>query len=496
MTGTTPVVVVGGGIAGLVVARDLAADGVRVRLVEAAAHLGGCVAAHVVGGLALDAGAESFATRSPAVGALVRELALGDRVVTPAASGAWVHSARGTFPLPRTGLLGIPADLRTPELRAVLGHSGVARAALDRLLPRGAGLGAGRAGGPASLGRLVRVRQGRRVLERLVGPVVAGVHAADAERVDLDAVAPGLREAVLAHGSLARAVAALRERAPAGAAVASLDGGLHTLVTALEADLARLGVEVLLGARVTALHGPAPGEPPGRRARWQVALTMADGGPVTLAADDVVLAVPGPVAGGLLAVPGAVGGTTAVCLATLVLDAPELDAAPRGTGVLVAAGTPGVTAKALTHATAKWAWLARAAGPGRHVVRLSYGRHDDGGPPRPPTADLALADASTLLGVPIRADRLVALAVRDWPAGLPHVAPGHRAAAQAARVDVERRPGLWAAGAWVAGTGLAAVVADARALAARMLTTRMLTTHVLADQVPADPDRSQGVPGR
>ena len=51
--------------------------------------------------------------------------------------------------------------------------------------------------------------------------------------------------------------------------------------------------------------------------------------------------------------------------------------------MLVAPGsTPGaVRAKALTHATAKWPWLARrvrdAAGPGWHVVRLSYGRIGD-----------------------------------------------------------------------------------------------------------------------
>ncbi|MFP3340697.1 protoporphyrinogen oxidase, partial [Micrococcus sp. SIMBA_131] len=45
-----------------------------------------------------------------------------------------------------------------------------------------------------------------------------------------------------------------------------------------------------------------------------------------------------------------------IALATLVVEAAGRDDAPRGTGVLVGAGTD-VAAKALTHATAKWAWL-------------------------------------------------------------------------------------------------------------------------------------------
>ena len=59
--------VVGGGVAGLTAARDLAVAGLRVTLVEAADHFGGAVGAHEVAGLVLDSGAESFATRSDAV---------------------------------------------------------------------------------------------------------------------------------------------------------------------------------------------------------------------------------------------------------------------------------------------------------------------------------------------------------------------------------------------------------------------------------------------
>ena len=148
-----------------------------------------------------------------------------------------------------------------------------------------------------------------------------------------------------------------------------------------------------------------------------------------------------------------------VSVVTLVLDAPDLDAAPRGTGVLVAPDA-GVAAKGLTHATAKWAWLA-ASVPGRHVVRLSYGR---GGARPEPEVATALADASVALGVRLTRRNLVGWARSDWPTGLGAPPPGHRDRMVALRRDLPR--GLWVTGAWVAGTGLAAVVADARATAA------------------------------
>ena len=104
-------------------------------------------------------------------------------------------------------------------------------------------------------------------------------------------------------------------------------------------------------------------------------------------------------------------------LVTLVLDAPGLDAAPRGTGVLVAADAPGVTAKALTHSTAKWSWLAEQAG-GRHVVRLSYGRAGAANPldgrSDAEVAELALADASLLLGVQLDERMLRASGRTEW----------------------------------------------------------------------------------
>ena len=462
-------VVVGGGVAGLVAARELALAGLRPLVLEAWRSPGGVVGRHEVDGLALDAGAESFATRGGVVAALADELGLADRVVTPERHGAWVRLPSGAGPLPRTGLLGIPADPWAADVRRTIGLAGSLRAALDRLLPARVGTADG-----TTLGALVRARAGRRVLDRLVRPVVAGVHAAEPDDVAADAVAPGLLAAVRREGSLARGVTALRALAPAGSAVAGFRGGLHVLVDALAADLAARGGAVRTGAAVRTVTRAGDG----------FAVTLdgpggPDGAAETLTTPRLVVATPRAV--DLLAgvAPGLTGLTTDpgadIVLVTLVLDAPALDAAPRGTGVLVARGVAGVRAKALTHATAKWAWLAEAAGPGRHVVRLSYGRagEDTGAADALPRdldalTDLALRDAAAVLGVPLRREQVRAAARVRWRQGLPVPSAAHRETVRRVRAAVAEVPGLAVVGAWVSGNGLASVVPDARAAAAAL----------------------------
>ena len=403
--------VVGGGIAGLVVARRLAMAGESVTLLEASDHLGGTVARHTVGGIDLDAGAESFAIRGGTVAALATELGLGAEIVAPSAAGAWLQPAVGMpVPLPATSLLGIPGTPLAADVIAVVGQAGALRGELDALIPS---LWARKS---LSLGTLVRRRMGNAVLEKLVAPVVHGVHSVHPDDLPLDRV-PGLRAAFAQQGSLAAAVRSLRAAAPAGAAVSGIRGGIHRLVTELTADLVTYGVDVQLERRVDSLEGLD--------------------GTVVLAAPFESLRERGPVTG------------RRVVLATLVVDAPALDAAPRGTGLLVADGAP-VAARALTHATAKWDWLRERAG-GRHVLRLSYDVEPEA------LHDTARRDASELLGVELTEASVVDFARVEWVRPVASVGPS------------PVPPGGVVVGETVAGSGLAGIVAQANAAADELL---------------------------
>ena len=154
-----------------------------------------------------------------------------------------------------------------------------------------------------------------------------------------------------------------------------------------------------------------------------------------------------------------------------MLDAPALDAHPRGTGALVAVGTPGVTAKALTHVTAKWAWIDALTPPGRHVLRLSFGRAGE----QVPTLELsdaelqalALHDAGAILGVDLADAPVHGFARTLWSDGLSPATIGAPERIRQVRERVQQTTGLDVTGGWLSGTGLASVIPDALAAGIR-----------------------------
>jgi oxygen-dependent protoporphyrinogen oxidase len=261
-------------------------------------------------------------------------------------------------------------------------------------------------------------------VEHLVAPVVRGVHSISPYELAVDRANPGLRAALLREGSLSHAVASLRERATAGSQVAGFRGGMFRLVDVLLSDLERFGVPIRFGVDVGDVT------PEGLR---------ANGEPLI---GDVLIAAPGVAAA---SAPGRI-----VTVVTLIVDQPELDAAPRGTGVLVSAGAPGVDTRAMTHLTVKWPWLAERTG-GLHALRLSY----DGAPGSDGDADLvsrAAVDAGTLLGMPLAP--VVDAASITW----------ERAVPRTHAVD-----GMHYIGESGAGTGLVSVIAQAESEADSLL---------------------------
>lgn len=484
------VAVIGAGAAGLVAAREFAGVGFAVDVYEAADTPGGAVRSAEVAGVRLDLGAESFATRGGHVRALIDELGLGGDVVEPGtgAGGAWLAGLPGgrTAPLPKGGLLGIPATPFAADVRRIIGWGGAWRAYLvDTFKPV---LTIGHA---ASLGKLVRSRLGNTIADRLVAPVTSGVYSADPDDIAPDVAAPGLGGAITKTGRLFSAVDQLqRERrevakAP-GSAVQGIAGGMGRLIDALIDDLATHGVTFRTATQVERLEHDgawrvvtsADAREHPDAAESDAAENADDEGdePDAPAYDAVFVATDegtarhllAPHAEGLAPAPSHDG--PAVAVATLVLDAPQLDAAPRGTGVLTVPGS--FRAKALTHVTAKWAWVGEALGASRHVVRVSFGAQGEApatdGLSADEAAQLALEQASAMLGAELAREQLVDIRIERFAQSQPAATIGRRSAVEAARSSVIAVDGLGVAGAWVAGTGLAQVVPDAVAEADRL----------------------------
>ncbi len=181
------VAVIGGGIAGLAAAWELAGHGsdVTVTVYEASDRVGGKLRLEQVGGALVDVGAESVLARRPEALTLFEEIGVDRRTTHPAAVGATIVSGGRRWPMPSGTVMGVPSD---PEsVRGLLTDDEVHRLASEPLTALEAD--------DVSVGDFVDTRLGRAVTDKLVEPLLAGVYAGHARRISLDMAVPALSRA-------------------------------------------------------------------------------------------------------------------------------------------------------------------------------------------------------------------------------------------------------------------------------------------------------------
>ncbi|MCM3514631.1 protoporphyrinogen oxidase [Nocardioides sp. P86] len=469
-------VVVGGGIAGLAAARDLAEAGHEVVVLEAADRVGGKLLRHEVAGALVDVGAEAMLNRRAEGVDLAR--AVGLEVEHPAVVSSRIHSRGAMRPLPRS-LMGVPLDLAALEASGVLSPEGLARAAREVDLPASDLGDPGDPGADVTVGDLVDARFGPEVTDRLVEPLLGGVYSGLAREISARAAVPQL-VALAARGSVVTHGGAV-PTTYAGPVFAGPSGGMGALPDAV---VAAGGLRVRTGTTVRGL----------RRTPEGLELLL---GPTTdpelLRADLVVLATPPAPTARLLAdvAPAAASELAAVetasvavvTLAVRAADAPALAAADTS-GFLV----PPVERrriKAATYSFSKWAWV-REAGRGLVdgddvlLLRTSLGRHREERTLQADDAELVAASLSDLHALTGLDARPVDTHVQRWGGGLPQYAVGHVARVARVRTAVAQVPGLAVCGAAYDGVGIPAAVGSAHRAVRELLATRV----TWADEAP------------
>jgi len=275
------VVVVGGGIAGLAATYELQLRGLAVRLLEASSRLGGVIHTERIDGWVIDAGPDALLVQKPAAVALCRELGLGDRLIsTRLPRTAYVLRDGRLRPLVEGSFLGFPVGVAALARSSLFTWAGKLRMACEVAVPRAHG-------DDESIASFVRRRFGEEALDYLAEPLLAGIHAGDAERLSMPALFPRLVDAERQAGSVLRSLRALHVRPSPRGAFVSLPGGLGELVDALSRVLRPDTVR--LSAPVTEL----------RRLRRAGVFTIESQG-ATLQARAVILSVPAYTAAGLL----------------------------------------------------------------------------------------------------------------------------------------------------------------------------------------------------
>lgn len=442
---------VGGGITGMAAAWELARSGAGVTLVESSQRLGGKIVTDQMAGRPIDLGPDAFLARLPDATQLCRELGLGDELVGAATESASLWAGNRLRPLPRGTVLGAPAGLAGLAAVArsgILSPAGVARAGLDLVLPRRD------LGEDPSVGDIVTARLGRQVHERVVDPLVGGIHAGPSSLLSAEAVAPQLaagarsRRCLLLGLKEGRNAASATAVAPPGPAFVSLRSGLGRLVSRLEEALTEAGVDIQLGCALEEI-------------------------PVSGAR--AILTTPAPVSAVLLAgaSPDAAAELGQIEHASVALTVLRYRVevfpgrrAPVGSGFLVPR-SEGRLITACSFASAKWPhWAA----PGEIVLRASAGRWGDERALVLDDDDLVARLHEELVEALGLNDEPFASRVTRWPHAFPQYRPGHLA--RVSRIEAALRrdcPGVHVAGAAFRGVGIPACIAQGRAAARRAL---------------------------
>ncbi|MES2221574.1 MAG: protoporphyrinogen oxidase [Acidobacteriota bacterium] len=289
------IVIIGGGITGLSTAFYLqqnAPNDIQTTLIESSPRLGGKILSAHQDGFTVECGPDSFITQKPAAITLCRDLGLADQLIGSSMGKPTYVWNRGELdPIPE-GMMLMAPTMMLPFLRSrLISWPGKIRMGLELLIPRR------EKSGDESLASFTRRRLGGEALEKIAAPLMAGIFAADPEKLGLQSTFPMFLEMEKQHGSLLRGILK-RNRAKSRTPVAggskpkpspmfmTLQGGLEQLVEALVARLQQQ--TVLLDRKVIGVNRVLD--------RYQI--DLHDGTP--LWADEIVFATPADITAELI----------------------------------------------------------------------------------------------------------------------------------------------------------------------------------------------------
>ena len=288
------IAIIGGGIAGLSAAfylekaRRAGAD-LQWTLFEKSDRLGGVIRTEHRDGFVMEAGPDSYLAAKPEATFLCQELGLNHELI-------WSNDeGRKTYIVVKGELISIPQGLEFMVPTRVWPMATTPLFSFSTKLRMAAELfsSARKNDADESVGDFVRRHFGQEMVDRVAEPLLAGVYGGNVEELSVRAVLPRFAEMERQHGSLVRATLRAKAQAKANAhryaqnkaLFSSLKNGMEQLVGALLGALPQLSIRLeQQETSVRQVNDDWQVESNGVQERFQA----------------VLLAVPGPVAAGLL----------------------------------------------------------------------------------------------------------------------------------------------------------------------------------------------------
>jgi oxygen-dependent protoporphyrinogen oxidase len=449
-------VIVGGGITGLSAAwylQSLSPAPIEITVIEANPFLGGKMITRTIesehGKFIIDAGPESFVTRKREAWDLAQALDLSDEILSAGSETRNMYVLDGGIPkqIPLSPLAFLTSDLLTA--------SGKLRMLAEPFIPTR------RDDEDESLASFVNRRLGREALDKMIGPVLAGIYNTDPQTQSIMTTSPVMREMEKEHGGLFRgAFARMRARrhsapdTPQPPQFITFDSGAQTLVDALEQQL---HARILKGRPCVGLAAD----------NGVNRLQLADG--EILHADAVILAAPADQAARLLseAAPAAAAELVAIRhehigTATLIYPPGALRLPYRINGLMV----PRREGRRIDAVT----WTSNkpfTRGPeGFEILRVFFGGGDPDVVTLPEEAIIAVIRQELLEILGLQAEPAYT-AVFTWPHGFPQAHVGHLALVDQIESILPR--GISLAGSSYRGIGIPDCIRQGRTAAEQAL---------------------------
>ena len=286
------IVIIGGGITGLMTAfylEEYARDGVDYTVIESTPRPGGKIVSTHESGFLVEGGPDSFLTQKKAMLDLCHTLGLDDQLIgsNNVEHATYVWSQGRLHPMPEGMMLMAPTMI-LPFLRSgLISWRGKLRMGMELFIPRRL------KDEDESLASFVRRRLGAELLDKIAAPVMAGIHAADPEKLSLQSTFPIFSEMEKKHGSLVCGMIKKRwaqaTRGPQhklGPMFMTLRGGLQQLSDAVVSKLDPKALR--LNCRVLSVDTHID----------QYRLALSDGSRIL--ADDIIFATPADVTAELI----------------------------------------------------------------------------------------------------------------------------------------------------------------------------------------------------
>ena len=193
-------VILGGGIAGLATAFALQERGwTNWTLIESSPRWGGKITSARERGFTIEGGPDSFITTKSAAVELCKRLGLEDQLSgsnTGKSATTYIWSGGRLHPMPEGMMLMAPTMIVQFLCTPLISWAGKLRMGMEIFVPRA------RSDEDESLAGFVRRRLGNELLNKIAGPLMGGIHAADPERLSLKSTFPMFLEMEKKHGSL------------------------------------------------------------------------------------------------------------------------------------------------------------------------------------------------------------------------------------------------------------------------------------------------------